>query len=249
MQDFSPQKETLNAAGGTSDRLPCGPNSPFIYCWSGDYYGAEEEDGTVDFLPRVKRLPMVPGCNGVKGHFAHPQWAPMLSWLQQTGWQYIPLAGPVVYYEDGVLVEDDCYILSLPCRDPVKGTMGKCYLSVWDRPTVEGRGVHASVNWGTHRDNKGFRAWLRFLMDEGTIPRPTQGIVERALTLQRKRAIRHVVKAPGSGYFTGIVEREGVRLNAMLAAQKELESAAPKRKHKSKRRSGKGKPQKESLGV
>lgn len=234
MHDFKPE----SLGGGTvGDKLPCNPGPPFIYAHPrGQYHFLKDGDGGGEWLPRVKKLKLDPGANGVTGSYRHPNFTRFTAWLAEIGYEIIMPDVSVCWHEDGKLVEGDNYLYSLECRNPKNGIEGKVYTDVWDNPVPVGTGRKATVDWSTHRDNAGFNAWCRMLMDDGRIQRPTQAQVSAPMQLQRRRAQRHAPKAASDSYHAQVLRDESTRYAGMLAAAKELSDPTPKRKGRGKLR-------------
>jgi len=134
------KKESLHKETLVDSRLPCKRNPPFIFAHSPDNWEIlDDGDGGFTMLPRIKCMRLEPGVNGIRGtSYDTVQPAMFFAHLRSEGWIVITDDVPVVYYDDGELVEDHGYLGSRPCKH------GKVFCSVWDHPIISGAGWHHS---------------------------------------------------------------------------------------------------------
>ena len=227
------QRETLQRETLDNDLLPCKRNPPFIFAHYPGKWELIEEDGpkgetVYHLLPRLKRMRLEPGSNGVKGEtYETVRAGLMFAWLDAEGWVRIMPDTPVIYCdESGEEVEDRGYLRS------DKGRHGKVFLDVWDRPLIFGSGRGARVDWTTKRDRKGFNLWRQMLVSTGIIRKPTESELNQIIRLQRRRHHRRARDTGGSPYREGLAQKERDRLDAMLAASDRMFKTTKRRKGK-----------------
>jgi len=226
------KKESLHKETLVDSRLPCKRNPPFIFAHSPDNWEIlDDGDGGFTMLPRIKCMRLEPGVNGIRGtSYDTVQPAMFFAHLRSEGWIVITDDVPVVYYDDGELVEDHGYLGSRPCKH------GKVFCSVWDHPIISGAGRKAKVDWKTKKDLDGFNEWKLMLVASGIIPKPTEGGLNELIRRQTRRARRQAGKTGGNKYLEELVAKETAKLDAMIKSKAEMYKALPKKK---KRKSGK----------
>lgn len=234
--NIQPEKPSITkvAAQLADDKLPGRPLPKFVYA---AHPGAwEYVDKATGFLPRLKKIPLIPGVNGCRpgpnGHL------PVLASLARKGWTVIDESDVVIRTDpNGNLVRDKGYLYKYP------GKRGAIYQDCWSHPSLIGYGPTAQVDWATQYDRAGFDAWRAHLRDSGRVPAPTAGVMAQALKLQTRRAARRIVDGhDGNPHVQAHVKREQQRLEDMRNAAAEAGARV-----KGKKRKAKAKPERANV--
>jgi hypothetical protein len=226
------------------DKLPGKPWPPFIYAWHPQSY--EVVDG--EWLPVLKPIFAVPGVNGCKvvtrkGKVVRIVAGPMKAAMEEKGWRFLDERTTVAVSRDGELVDEVGYL------DEIEGHRGTFYCSVWWTLEVQGYGKNAHAVKGEF-DRAGYDATRRRLLEDGTIPPVSPGVIGRKLDRARDRAARsgklaHDGAAPG---LKARAEREAERLAEVETATEKAtgKKAAPKRRSTARRKRSTAKVAEES---
>lgn len=230
------QRESVQRENVMDPRLKGAPNCKFIYVhWPGQFELIGLSDDEFELLPRVRRVSLNPGAMGVKWlrhdstDLADVNPLNLYMYLESQGAIRIPDNAHVCYTDGDEIYEDPepGYLWSMPLANGKK-----LFIDPWDNPTQKrGGGIDFSG-----RDIVGFRAWLRMLMANGTIPEPTSADLGDLIKLQSRRAERHANKSAGNPVLQERVEREKARLVALLAEQKKRSKAVTKRRAPKRKR-------------
>ena len=204
----TPTKATSKAASVSDDRLPGRPTPKFLWAAHPDSW--EFIDG--QWLPRLKKIPLVDGVNGCrKGPYGH---IPVLNQLRID--RFIPLDDEIAVKltdKDGKITDDAGYMVKW------EGQRGAHYADIWATPHLVGSGRQLRVDWSTGYDVAGFNAWRLWLVESGTVPKPTPAVLAQIIKLQGKRANRRVGEShDGNPHVQAHVKREQDKLEAMKAS-------------------------------
>ena len=195
------------------ERLPARPTPKFVYC---HHPNSWEFHADLGWIPRVKKIPLIPGVNGCRKGPSGAQ--PVLTRLRSDGWIVLDEDGPVVRTgDDGDLVRDNGYLYKW------EGTGGPIYQDAWTRPSVIGVGPSAKVDWTSQYDREGFAAWRAMLRDKGMVPAATPAVLAEACKVQERRSRRRLSEGhDGNPHVQAHVTTEMARLDAMTAGAREL---------------------------
>ena len=210
--DFQPPQRTSATRVTSStidDRLPCRPTPKFIYAAHPNAWEWHPDHG---FIPRAKKIPLVPGVNGCRKGANGAQ--AVLTRLRSDGWIVLDEDGPIIRTgDDGDLVKDQGYLYRW------EGRSGPVYQDAWAAPSIVGYGRNASVDWVSQYDREGFAAWRAQLVRNGTIPKPSAAVLARLLKVQARRAGRRVHEShDGNPHVQAEVKAQQDRLEAMQDA-------------------------------
>lgn len=165
------------------DVLPELANAKFLYVHNPDSWEFSQERH--EWLPRLKKFKLIPGCNGVRagGDYAEAK----AHFESREGWIFLPLTLAVCYTEDGLLVEGQGY------RRWWDGIGGRVYDDVWSIPAQIGVGKHARVVW--EFDQRGYDEWRSRLVRTGVIPAVIPAVQGAVIDLQSLRVERSAGQA------------------------------------------------------
>ncbi len=147
------------------------------------------------WLPRLKRLRLTPGVNGVRQgrRGGAPDATLAIAQLQRRGWIIIPEE-----YDGGYV-------------DEYPGHRGKVHVLKFETP------VHVGAKTVLRCDEDAWRRWRLKLVEDGIVPPPQQEVLEAIMDRQRNRISRHErnVHIPA---IAAKVEADVAKLDAMTTA-------------------------------
>lgn len=207
--NFNKQKASNKASVTSDNRLPGRPRARFVLAHHPDSW--EFIDGA--WLPQLKTIPLIPGVNGCRqgpdGHL------PVLVALRQDRWTPIDdqIAIKITDPDTGKIVDDAGYLLEW------EGRRGPHYSDAWCTPMLLGSGRNASVDWSTGFDVAGYNVWRLWLVESGTIEKPSPAVMAQLLKVQEKRASRRINEShDGNPHIQAHVKAEMDKLEAMRSA-------------------------------
>lgn len=205
-----PHRERASGIKG----LPAKPVPPFILA----HYPSNWDFFDGQFVPRVKKIPLVPGVNGHRhGDDSIPR-----ANLIKDGWNILRDVTVTVTGEDGEPKEVPHYMVEH------QGYQGPLFLDVWTHPEVIGQGPNAVVDY-TH-DGEGQRTWLKSLVKNGDVEPIRPAVAKRVAERLGNDAARKLAIPGASAYLVS----EGKKLQTKADAAAEAAGTAPKRKPKAK---------------
>jgi hypothetical protein len=230
------ERESLQRETLSSDLLKCQPNYKFIFAHSMESWEfVEGPDGEGEWLPRLKRLSLNPGANGIKGTRKTPDWRFFRLYLEGQGWTIVSPEVETVTWDGEEFIEaDDGYLFSTGCTWSASGQTftGKRYLDPWDRPVDGIRGA----DFRSHRDRIGFAEWRRRLVESGAIKPPSPAVINAEIRRQRTRADRNLSAYAGNTHVASRVDAARKRYDKMKAASEEMLDAPVRPTHRRRKR-------------
>lgn len=228
------RKASNKRSGPDATTLPGKPWPPFYLAHHPK--GWEVVGGR--WLPRIKRIDLLPGVNGGKTVMGrrHGKLVPVgvdgtlvKASLERQGWQFLDEDITVlVHDDDGELVEEAGYL------EQFDGARGTFHCMPWDNPRIIGWGSEARADRGDF-DSAAFDAWRRWLVDEGIVQPPHEVVLRAEVERQRARTNRSASIAH-DGSAPALKERAETEKARLEETEKATEAAKPQPKPKRTRR-------------
>lgn len=212
--DFSDQGTVVSGPAASTrpgaQRLPEMPRPDFYLMHHPERWEpVETEGGDWEWLPKLKRLLLVPGVNGVRATAGGVDDSHARINFENQGWHLLP--------------RDLGYVVRYPCR-----TAAPSHYTLWDTPVVMGRRVVL------RHDTEGYNQFRRELVTSGTIPPPEPEALEVILNDLQHRIDRNSAQIHVPLAKAVVDKATAKRAGARKAATKAAKKPAPRKRRTTK---------------
>lgn len=167
--------QEISTAAGPDNILPLEKNSPFTFFHTDQGWQFVDDE----WLPYLNSIIHTRGSNGVDGRGGANN---VVATVTARGHQ-------VIRPDDKRLGQYMNYRHSFPCQSK-SGKGGKYYVTAFETPIIRGQKVRWQV------DEKGYRAFLRFLVDNNIVAKMGRDILDEKIEVVQDRITR--LQAQGS---------------------------------------------------
>lgn len=186
-------------------RLPLEPTSAFLLTHTELGWFPATLDGEPIWLPKLKPMPLMGGCLGVKagrGEGDPPIHGPAVDRMRRRKIPRVVLEAEVPEY-----------LRSYPCQGR-SGRKGDYYCDAWERPEL------IAGEYSPSRDNEGYHRWLLSLLEREIIAPPHPRVVERIAERYRGHVVRLSSLQQSPGVEARVAEEERLMEAATSATKK-----------------------------
>jgi hypothetical protein len=194
----------------SSRALPISAGHRWIFAHHPLSWEVADIDGTARWVPKLRRIPVVPGANGVRKGGDDRE---MLYALQRNGWTVIENGGAAGVYADECIARN-----------------GTVWLDRWCTPHEFAPGRVKIRRTDEQREE--YQRWCADLVDAGALPEPDPVLLEEVCERYEDTHIRRHL----SREMEPSIARKLERARATLAKMREASLRAPELAEKPKRR-------------
>jgi hypothetical protein len=200
----------------SSRALPLNRGPRWVFAHHPLSWEVHDVDGGPRWVPKLRRIPVVPGSNGVRKGGDDRE---LMFSLQQNGWTVIENGGPAGVYADECIARNGTIWLDRWCT-PHEYAPGRCKIRRTDDQRQE------------------FVQWCAGLVDAGALPEPDPVLLEEVCerfhdTHIRRHLSRETVPSVAAQLVKARAEHARMLAASLRSAQAE-EKPAPKRRSRAK---------------
>lgn len=199
----------------SSRALPIQASHRWVFAHHPLSWEVADIDGRPRWIPRLRRLTIMPGANGVDKRGDDREY---LFTLTQNGWTVIENGGPAGVYADEVIARNGTAWLDRWCT-PHEYAPGRVKIRRTDEQRAE------------------FQAWCADLVDVGALPEPDPVLLEEVCERFEDMHIRRMLSQETMPAVAIKLERARAKLARMRAASLRAEAEAKPKPKPRRRRS------------